>query len=162
MHSATCVIAGPNGRREIPVEDFCVAPGRTVLQGNEFLVSLLLPAPHPDLAQPTSASFLAMKWTLPLSAPVPPWSWMRAAPRSSQRVIALGAVAPTPLYVKEAGDSLAGQPISSDAIEHAAQLAQAAAKPITDMRGTVEYRKHLSAVLTRRVLKIAIERAKAS
>jgi carbon-monoxide dehydrogenase medium subunit len=74
--------------------------------------------------------------------------------------IALGAVAPTPLYVKEAGDYLAGKPISAEAIAQAARIAQSAARPISDMRGTAAQRKHLAGVLTRRALEKAIERAK--
>ena len=63
-------------------------------------------------------------------------------------------------YVKEAGDALVGKPVNDESIQVAASIAKDAAKPITDMRGTVEYRKHLCEVLTRRGLKIAIERAK--
>jgi len=57
---------------------------------------------------------------------------------------------------------LAGQPVNADSIAKAVQIAQDAAKPISDMRGTSEYRKHMAGVLTRRTLEIAIERAKAS
>ncbi|MEZ4677351.1 MAG: hypothetical protein R2932_24350 [Caldilineaceae bacterium] len=76
--------------------------------------------------------------------------------------ISLGAVAPTPLYVEEAGASLVGKTVSGEAIAEAAKIAQAAAKPISDMRGTAEYRKHLAGVLTRRTLQKALDRAKAS
>ena len=77
-----------------------------------------------------------------------------------QARIALGAVAPTPFLVEEAGASLIGKQVSDATINEAAQLAQEAAKPISDMRGTVEQRKHLAAVLTRRALHKAIERAR--
>ena len=73
--------------------------------------------------------------------------------------IALGAVAPTPLFVKEAGDHLVGKAVSAETIEQAARIAQTAARPITDMRGTAAQRKHLSAVLVRRALEKAVERA---
>jgi carbon-monoxide dehydrogenase medium subunit len=73
-------------------------------------------------------------------------------------------VAPTPLYVKEAGDALAGRPVADaeTAIAEAAGIARVAARPIDDMRGTVAQRKHLAAVLSRRALRIAIRRAGAS
>jgi xanthine dehydrogenase FAD-binding subunit len=74
--------------------------------------------------------------------------------------IALAAVAPTPLFVAEAGDSLAGKPVNAEAIEEAAEIAKAAARPISDMRGTAKFRKHLVGVLTRRTLTAAIERAR--
>jgi carbon-monoxide dehydrogenase medium subunit len=76
--------------------------------------------------------------------------------------IALGAVAPTPLFVEEAGAFLAGKAISEENIQEAAKIAQAAARPISDLRGTAEHRKHLCAVLTQRALAKAIERARAS
>jgi carbon-monoxide dehydrogenase medium subunit len=74
--------------------------------------------------------------------------------------ISLASVAPTPLYVQEAGAALAGREVSDEAIEDAAQAAMAAAKPIDDMRGTIRQRRHLVGVLTRRTLKGAIERAR--
>jgi len=75
--------------------------------------------------------------------------------------IAVGAVAPTPLLVEAAGAALAGQPVSAESIERAAELAGEAARPISDMRGSVAQRKHLAKVLTRRVLEKAVERARA-
>jgi carbon-monoxide dehydrogenase medium subunit len=74
--------------------------------------------------------------------------------------VALASVAPTPLFVKEAGEALAGKPVNEESIQAAANAAMDAARPITDMRGTIEYRKHLCEVLTRRALNTAIERAK--
>ena len=76
--------------------------------------------------------------------------------------IALGAVAPTPLFVPEAGEWLAGRPVSPESIDAAARIAQEAARPITDMRGTVDQRKRLSYTLTRRVLEKAVARARVS
>jgi carbon-monoxide dehydrogenase medium subunit len=73
--------------------------------------------------------------------------------------IALGAVAPTPLLASEAGAFLSGKDITLENIKEAARLAQAIAKPISDLRGTAEHRKHLSAVLVERTLIKAVERA---
>jgi carbon-monoxide dehydrogenase medium subunit len=74
--------------------------------------------------------------------------------------IALASVAPTPVFAREAGESLAGKPVSDEAIEEAAEKAMAAAKPISDMRGTIRQRVHLVGVLTRRTLNNAIKRAR--
>jgi carbon-monoxide dehydrogenase medium subunit len=74
--------------------------------------------------------------------------------------IGLGAVAATPLYAKAASESLVGKPLNEQSIAAAATLAQQLATPITDMRGTAEYRKHMVGVLTRRVLTEAAERAR--
>jgi CO/xanthine dehydrogenase FAD-binding subunit len=72
----------------------------------------------------------------------------------------LAAVGPTPIFAKEASQALVGKKIDNPTIERAAQLAIAAASPIDDMRGTAEYRRHVTGVLTRRVLAKAIERAR--
>lgn len=162
VHSAICNIAGPNGRRQLPVEEFCVAPGRTALQNGEFLVSLQIPAPQPGFG----AAYLRFIPRNEMDIAVVGAGASVQLDESRTKIlsarIALGAVAPKPLFVAAAGEALAGKVISDDVIEEAARLAQAAATPITDMRGTAEYRKHLSAVLTRRALHKAIERAKAS
>ena len=74
--------------------------------------------------------------------------------------VALGAVAPIPLFVPAAGQHLVGQPISDQIIDEAAQIAAQFATPIRDVRGTVAQRKHLAAVLTRRALQTASQRAR--
>ena len=74
--------------------------------------------------------------------------------------LALAAVGPTPIFVKEVGAAIAGKPANDETIAAAGQIAKDAATPITDMRGTIEYRKHLCDVLTRRALSTAISRAK--
>ena len=74
--------------------------------------------------------------------------------------IALASVAPTPVYATSAAASLVGQEISEENITAASEAAQASATPISDMRGTAEYRTHLIGVLTRRALHCSIQRAK--
>ncbi|PYT28209.1 MAG: carbon monoxide dehydrogenase [Acidobacteria bacterium] len=138
---ATCRISGPRGAREIVVEDFCTAPGRNGLQPGELLVALHLPPPAPH----SGARYLRF---------IPRNDKFRSAR------IALASVAPTPLFVREAGDALAGQPVNDTSIARAAEIARASAKPITDMRGTADYRRHLCGVLTRRALEAAVQRAR--
>jgi carbon-monoxide dehydrogenase medium subunit len=74
--------------------------------------------------------------------------------------IALAAVAPTPLLVEAAGASLLGERPTEEAFAGAARLAQAAAKPITDVRGTAAQRRHLVGILVKRALHDAVRRAK--
>lgn len=153
-------IAGANGRREVPVEQFCTAPGRNVLQPGELLVSIRFPAPvansgaaferfiprnEMDIAVVNAAASVV------LSAD--------GATFVSAR-LSVGAAAPTPLFVTAAGDALAGQPVSDDTIAKAAEAAKAAVTPITDMRGSAAQRRHLAGVLTTRTIKTAIARAR--
>ena len=74
--------------------------------------------------------------------------------------IALASVAPTPLFVQEAGQALEGKEVNDESIALAATIARDSAAPITDMRGTIEFRKQLCEVLTRRALNTAVERAR--
>lgn len=153
-------IAGPNGTRKVAVEDFCTAPGRTVLVDGEFLVSLHFPAPAPNSGAyyrrfiPRNEMDIAV---VGVGASV-----VLSGDKSSfvSARIAVGAVAPTPLFVSAAGEALAGEPVSDETIQRAADIARDAARPISDMRGTAEYRKHLTSVLTRRVVQGAVQRAK--
>ena len=154
-----CVIAGPGGRREVAVENFCTGPGRTVLQRGELLVSLHIPPP----ASRSGAAYLRFTPRNEMDIAVVGAGASVILDDSGQTVqsarIALGAVAPTPLYVEAAGQALAGHAPTREAIDVAARIAQSAATPITDMRGSMAQRTHLSGVLTRRALEIAIERA---
>src|SRR5262249_53831236 len=83
-----------------------------------------------------------------------------ARSRCTAARVALAAVAPTPLLVPEAGAALVNTAVDSAAIDKAAGLAKAAAKPISDMRGDADYRRHLVAVLVKRALTMAVTRAK--
>ena len=157
VHNTTCVIAGPNGTREVAVEDFCTGPGRSVIGNGEFLVEMKMPAPKKgfgaayqrftprnemDIAVAGVASSVQLDGNTIVSARV-----------------ALAAVGPTPI-LSSAGDLLAGKEATADNISAAAQAASADASPISDMRGTDDQRKPLVGVLTRRTLERAVERAR--
>ena len=153
-------IAGPNGARQVAVEDFCTGPGRNVLEPGEILVSINIPAPPAN----SGANYLRFIPRNEMDIAVAGVGSGVVLDESGQNFvsarIALASVAPTPVFSQAAGDSLAGKPVSDEAIEEAAQLAMADAKPITDMRGTIRQRVHLVGVLTRRTLNNAIQRAR--
>lgn len=158
--NATCVIAGPNGEREVPVEQFCTAPGQTVLKNGEMLVSIKIPAPESN----SSSFYLRFIPRNEMDIAVVGAGASVVLDDAKQTIvsarIALAAVAPTPLYAEEASALLAGREVSDEAIDAAAEAAKAIARPISDMRGTVEQRTHLVGVLTRRALNGAIERVR--
>jgi carbon-monoxide dehydrogenase medium subunit len=154
----TCKIAGPGGTREVSVEDFCTAPGKNVMQANELLVSLHFPPPRPNCG----ANYIRFipRNEMDIAVAGVGVSVELENNRFKSARISLSAVAPTPLFVEEAGEALVGNQVNEKSVQLAANMARDAARPITDMRGTVEYRKHLCEVLTRRALNTSIERAK--
>ncbi len=157
-----CHIAGPSGARQLPAEEFCTGPGENALQPGEILVSINLPPPQAH----SGASYLRFTPRNEMDIAVAGVGCSVVLDASGENVvsarIALASVAPTPVLATEAGDSLAGKPVSDAAIQEAAEKAMAAAKPIDDMRGTIRQRIHLVGVLTRRSLNTAIQRARGS
>jgi carbon-monoxide dehydrogenase medium subunit len=153
-----CRIVGPRGPREIAVEDFCTAPGQTVLEHGELLVSLHLPPPPPN----SGARYLRFipRNEMDIAVAGAGVEVVLENGRFRSARVALAAVAPTPLFVREAGEALAGSPVDEGSIAAAAEIARKTARPITDMRGTADYRSHLCAVLTRRALEAAVSRAR--
>lgn len=157
-YGATANITGPKGTRSVPVEDVCTGPGETILGADELLVSISVPAP----AANSGARYIRFipRNEMDIAVVGAGVSVELDGDTIKSARVSLASVAPTPLFVREAGDALAGQAISDEAIRKASGFAQAAARPITDMRGTIEFRTHLCEVLTRRALNTAIERAK--
>lgn len=156
---AVCSILGPNGRRELPVENMITGPGQNALEAGEILVSIKLPKRPPHSGD----------------------AYLRLIPRTEMDIavvgagvsltlddqgictaarVALGAVAATPLLVQEAGEALVGSKVDAAALEKVAAAASAACKPIDDKRGTIEYRTEVAGVLARRAAIIAAERAR--
>ena len=161
-HEAVAVIAGPEGTRELPVEQFCTGPGRTALGRGELLVRLQVPAPR----RPFGASYLRFiprnEMDIAVAGAGTAVTLDAGKTRCLAARVALAAIAPTPLLVPEAGAALVDGPLSEAHIDRAAALAQAAARPISDMRGDADYRQHLVGVLVKRSLHVALVRAKES
>ncbi len=155
-----CNIIGPSGKRDVPVEDFCTAPGQNVLQAGELLVSITFPAPAANSGAAFERFIPRNEMDIAVVNAAASVALSADGSKFESARIAVGAVAPTPLYVKAAGDALAGKPVSEATIDAAAAAASDAAKPITDMRGSAAQRKHLAGVLTKHVINTAIARAK--
>ena len=157
---ATCVIAGPDGERRVPVEEFCTGPARTVLEPGELLVALELPPPTPR----SGARFLRFIPRNEMDIAVVNAAAAVELGEDGQSIerarVAIGAVAPTPLLVEEAGRALEGGPASEERIEQAVAAVRAAAQPISDTRGLAEQRRHVVGVIARRALDGALERAR--
>ncbi len=155
-----CVITGAGGTREVPVESFCTGPGKNVLQPGELLVELRFP-PRPVHS---GSHYRRMIPRNEMDIAIVGVGASVVLDKSGQNFVSarigLGAVAPTPLFAKAASELLAGKPVNDASLELAAAAAREIAAPITDMRGTREYRIHVTGVLVKRVLQAAISRAR--
>lgn len=155
---ATCIVAGPHGPREVPVEVIPTAPGKTSLARGEFVSEFRLP-PRPAHGGD---------------------AYLRSIPRTEMDIavvgagvslvlgtdgtctaarIALGAVGPTVVLAPEAAAVLTGSRFEDAALDRMAEAVRAACKPIDDKRGTASYRTAMAAVLVRRTVAIARQRA---
>jgi CO/xanthine dehydrogenase FAD-binding subunit len=160
VHGASVEIVGQLGRRTLPVEQFCLAPGRSALQPGELIVAVRVPVPQKGFGarylrfiprNEMDIAVVGVGAAVRLGADGKTVEWAS---------IALGAVGPTPIVAGEAAAALVGQAASTEAFARAADAAKAAARPITDVRGTASQRRHLVGVLTRRALEGALTRAR--
>jgi carbon-monoxide dehydrogenase medium subunit len=158
-YGAQVKIASRQGERMVPLEEFFMGPGKTALQDNELVAEIILPAPEPH----TGAAFFRRTRTAMDIAVVCGAAMLQLANGTCQNArIGLGAVGPTPLRATRAEAALRGQALTDQVVEEASRLASEDARPIDDVRSTGEYRREMVRVLTRRGLRQAMERARAS
>ncbi len=159
IYDVKCRIAGPKGEREVSAAEFCTAPGRNVLEPGELLVSLVFPPPMPRSGSAYQRFIPRNEMDIAVAGTAS-WVQLDAQGTTIERArIALAAVAPRPVFAAEASEWLSGKPANEATLTQAGELARKVATPISDMRGTAEYRVHLAGVLTQRTLAKAIERA---
>ena len=157
---ARVVLTGPTGEREVPLDEFFLGPGQTVIKPAEILTRVLIPGLEPGsggayeklgLRKTLEIAIVNVAAVLTLNA--------KGDKIASARVV-LGAVAPTPIRARQAEKSLVGKAASANSFAKAAAAAAQDAKPITDHRGSAEYRRLMVEVLTRRALDKALEQAR--
>ena len=159
VNGAQCVIVGPSGERTIAAEDFMTGVGQNCMVKGELLKMIHLPAP----AAKTSDAYLRFIPRTEMDIAVAGAGVSVTVDDSgicTAARVAIGAVSPTALLVSEAADALIGTMLDEDALQAAATAASDASSPITDRRGTAEYRKQIVGVLVKRAAKIAATRAK--
>ena len=156
---AVANIIGPKGSRSAPVENIVTGPGKTSLATGEIVVSFTFPKqpPHsgdcylrltPRTEMDIAVVGVAVNMTLDDSG------------TCTAARVSLGAVAPTPLLVAEAGAALVGTKVDDAALANLAAAASAACNPINDKRGTIAYRVKTAGVMARRAAQSALERAR--
>jgi CO/xanthine dehydrogenase FAD-binding subunit len=152
-------IVGPNGTREVPVESIPASPGKTSLAKGEIVASLFFPP------QPAHSGDAYLRFTPRTEMDIAVVGvginlTLDGAGVCNAARVALGAVAPTVLLVKDAADALIGTRVDEAALDRLAAAASAACRPIDDKRGTKEYRIKVAGVLAKRTALQALERAR--
>jgi carbon-monoxide dehydrogenase medium subunit len=152
-------VAGPKGRRDVPVEKIVTGPGKTSLKKGEIITSIFFPK-HPPKTGDAYLRFIPRtEMDIAVVGAGVCLTVNRSGAVTAARV-SLGAVAPTPVLVPAAAKALIGSKLEDEALEAAAAAASAACKPINDKRGTIEYRTKVAGVMTRRAAQIAYDRAR--
>jgi carbon-monoxide dehydrogenase medium subunit len=155
---AKAVISGPRKRRTVSVEQLLKGPGQIALAKGEIIESILLPK-RPQRSGDAYLRFIPRtEMDIAVVGAGVSLTLDRKGICTDARV-ALGAVAPTVILVKEAGKALIGTPVDDQALNKMAQACSAACRPIDDKRGTKEFRIKVAGVLAKRAAKIALERA---
>lgn len=153
-YGAECRLSGPDGHRQVPLDQLFTGPGQTVLARDEVLTEITLPAPEANTGSlyikhsPRGAMDIA---TVGVASAL---SLDRSGACTGAR-IALGAVAPTPLRARAAEDLLRDKQLDAGLLQAAADAAMTECSPIDDVRGTAGYRRQMVGVLARRTLEHA-------
>jgi CO/xanthine dehydrogenase FAD-binding subunit len=143
-------ITGPGGSRRMALTQFFRGPGETALATGELLVWVEFPRKHRGWT--VRYERLDVRRAMDIAIAGVAVALHRDGPRLTEARLALGAVAPTPRRVPEVEAWLVAEGLGTAAVERAAELAMAAARPIGDVRATAEYRREMVGALVRRAL----------
>jgi carbon-monoxide dehydrogenase medium subunit len=146
------------GERVIPMRHFFLGAGQSVLKPRELVVTITA-----DLPRKHGGAFLKYTGRSPHDLAAASAAAVIERDRSRKNVqnaiIALGAVAPTPIIANKTSRMLEGKPLNDDICTKASESAVKESSPITDGRASLEYRRKMTALLVRRVLHAAWERS---
>ena len=158
---AVATLAGPRGRRDVPVEDVMLGPRKLTLTKGELVVSFLLP-PRPPRSSDAYLRFIPRTEMDIAVVGAGVSLTLDAGGTITAARVSLGAVAPRVLLVPDAATAIIGSRLDRPAQDRLEAAARAACSPIDDKRGTVEFRVEVAGVLTRRAALIALDRARSA
>ncbi|MCR5666685.1 MAG: xanthine dehydrogenase family protein subunit M [Eubacterium sp.] len=157
ISDAVVNVIGPNGARDIDIDKFFTGPGKTVLENNEIVVSFTIPK-QGDACEAAYYKHAIRGDTDIAIVGVGVRIGLDAQGKVNKARIALGAVAPTSVRMKETEEYLVGMEVTDEVIEEAAKMASEAIRPITDQRATAEYRKEMVYVGLKHMIHDAVEK----
>ncbi len=155
---ASVILWSPDDERTMALDDVILDVRKTALRDNELLMEVVVPTPPPRSGAAYVRFGLRDGNTIAVAAVAAALTLGDDHEIQGARVV-LGAVAPIPTLVESAADILRGQAPDEDTFGHAAVLARDTAQPISDVRGSADFRRELVQVLTRRALGVACQRA---
>lgn len=155
---ARCVIQNKDGRREVSMEDFYRGPYETAVGDAEMLIEVRFPVRPGGSSAYEKVERRAGDWAV-VSVGVA--VWLDGDLISDARV-GLAAVGPNTTGLPEISEALRGRRPSEELYEQAGTIAAASCDPVTDRRGSAEYKRHLAKELTIRALRRAVDRARTS
>ena len=154
---ASVVLQGPGGNRSLPIDELFTGPGQTVASPDELLIAIDLPAP----AVGTGSAYVRLEYRRQMEIAIV--GAAAAVTVEGGKVtaarIAITALAPTIHRITAAEDALVGTDGGREAAAAAAAAAAAGAAPISDVRGSADYRRAMAAVIARRAVEAAVARA---
>ena len=151
---ATCLVRGPSGDREIAMDDFLVGPYETAMSHNELLLEIRIPVRHRTSSAYAKVERRVGDWAIAASGAT---VTLRGEAIAAAR-IGLTAVGSDPAALATAAEVLIGEPPTEEVFAEAGRRASAACSPVSDARGSADYKRHLASELTIRVLRSAVER----
>jgi len=161
-YGGTVMLQSSQGQRFVPLDQFFVGPGRTVMKPPEILTSIVIETPSAF----SGSSYIKLGTRRALEISIVSVASFLTLERPGGRIqsarIVLGSVAPVPMRAGDAEKTLIGEVPSGPLFVKAGETAAGESKPIDDHRGTAEYRREMVSVLTRKTLHAALERANAS
>ena len=155
---ATATLRSPSGTRWVAVADLWAGPGKTTAHADELLVAVDVPAP----AAGTGSAYLRLEYRRQMEIAVVGATAVVTVVDGTvtDARIAMTALSPTIRRVPEAEAALAGSDGGEGAIEAAGAAVAAAETPISDVRGSADYRRAMAAVIARRAIATALSRAR--
>jgi probable selenate reductase FAD-binding subunit len=146
---ASVKLRSADGERDVPLTQFFLGPEQSVMKPDELLTEIIIPI------QQGVSTFMKLgrrkAFTLSIVSVA---AFARSDKGKFDEIrVALGAVAPTPVRARRVEETLKGSDVNEKNIEKAAELIKQEVHPITDVRASAEYRREMSSILTKRVLK---------
>ena len=154
---ATCVIRGAGGTREVPMAEFYRGPFETAVGDGELLVEVRVPRRARGSSAYEKVERRAGDWAVAASAAA---VWLDDDGRIADARVGLSAVGPNTTAIEGIADALRGREPSEEAYAEAGAVAAERCSPVADLRGSVEYKRHLADELTRRALRRAVARCR--